>query len=271
MLLAEVDYRRELLYLNKFGDRLRDDKRYVVPRAFERFCTRKVIASSFETGFTLDSKAVQALPLARRNALAESILELYYRELYQWGEVQTDPHQGNYRVRLSEHGDQLILFDFGAAKTYSAPFLFHYRRLIRAAVAKDHVELETQARALGFFDNQTDPGLVQLFIEFCDLLAEPFSGPGPDTAIFFGPQGEYRWSATDVPRRLTAKLFELKAGYRLRTPPRELLFIDRKTGGMFILLSLLGAEWNPRPTYDRFADEKSWGRIDATTDGPGGS
>ena len=53
----------------------------------------------------MSSKEVQALSQSRRNALAKSFAELFVTEFFDWHLVQTDPHFGNYRVRIDPEGE----------------------------------------------------------------------------------------------------------------------------------------------------------------------
>lgn len=254
MFEQEIDYRFEFGFINHFRQRLSGDSRYVMPETYAEFSTAKILTTSFEKGFTIDSPAVQNLSLEDRNYLAESIMDLYYRELFLWGEVQTDPHQGNYRIRIGEERPKLVLFDFGATRKLSDHFLFHYRRMIKAVVGRDETKTLEHARALNFFGTSVDPRLLQIFLQFCELLAEPFNPPTSSNLQNFARTGEYLWAQSDMPKRLASKTGEVFAGFELQTPPRELVFLDRKTAGMFILLGMLKAQWNPRSTFDRYTD-----------------
>ena len=80
--------------------------------------------------------------LARRNALAVSMLELFFCELYDWGCLQTDPNFGNYLLALADNsrkrgGDTLVLLDFGSVLDCSEDFLYHLRNTIDAGLRQD--------------------------------------------------------------------------------------------------------------------------------------
>ena len=93
------------------------DSRYIVPDVFEGFSSQKVLATSFEQGFAVDSEEVLSLSQERRNQLGLSFMDFYLRELLDFGLVQTDPHLGNYKIRLNNTGqDQIILLDYGAIR-----------------------------------------------------------------------------------------------------------------------------------------------------------
>ena len=61
-------------------------------------------------------ESLGALEAAERDSAASALLELAFREVFDWGLVQTDPNFANYRY----HRDtgRLQLLDFGAARDY---------------------------------------------------------------------------------------------------------------------------------------------------------
>jgi predicted unusual protein kinase regulating ubiquinone biosynthesis (AarF/ABC1/UbiB family) len=109
MLVQETNYELEAQQTQAYAELLKNDSRYIVPKIYSQFCNKQVIASSFEQGLSPDDPLILSLSQGRRNRLALNFVDLYFTELFQWGLVQTDPHLGNYRVRLSPEGeDQLI-------------------------------------------------------------------------------------------------------------------------------------------------------------------
>ena len=59
----------------------------------------------------------------RGGKLGEASLEIAVREIFEWGEMQTDPNFGNYLVRLGNGNDildKIVLLDFGAVHTREA-------------------------------------------------------------------------------------------------------------------------------------------------------
>jgi predicted unusual protein kinase regulating ubiquinone biosynthesis (AarF/ABC1/UbiB family) len=235
MLHQEVDYTRELALTDEFRQALRDDPMLIVPETFPEFSTKRVITTSFEEGIPVDGAEVLALPQARRDEIAKTALRLYFRELFQLKMVQTDPHFGNYRVRLGEVGkpDQLVLFDFGAVRKFPDTFLKPYYQMVLGAYWKDREALWKGATRLGFLQPEDSPELLNHFADLCFLITEPFSG-------------EYDWGASDLPRRAASKGTQMAVRFRLRSPPREIVFLDRKMGGIFIFLSVLRAKFDAR-------------------------
>ena len=77
-----------------------DDSRYLVPKVFGQYSTAKVLATEYIEGVRADSDAVQALSQERRNRIGASFLSLYLRELLDVQTMQTDPHLGNYLIKI---------------------------------------------------------------------------------------------------------------------------------------------------------------------------
>lgn len=245
MLHQEVDYRKELEATDFFRAAL-DPKRYIVPETFPEFSTGRVLATSLEEGSALDSPEVAALSQERRNALGQAALELYFREMYELKRVQTDPHFGNYRVRIGKNGepDRLILFDFGAVRKVPNTFLEPHKLMLRGALNRDAEQLIRGSEKLGFIRAEDSEELRQTFVEICFLITEPFV---TDEA--------YDWGASDLPKRVAQAAARLIFSFHTRVPPREVVFLDRKMGGMFILMKVLGVKIPCRELLLRYLSE----------------
>jgi predicted unusual protein kinase regulating ubiquinone biosynthesis (AarF/ABC1/UbiB family) len=152
MLKREVDYQIELKTMQRFHGLLRGDERFRIPEVFPEFSTGRVLTTSYEPGLTVDGQEIQTLSQERRSRLGEAALELFLLEFFRWNLVQTDPHFGNYRVRVDPGGqrDQLILLDFGAVRQFEPAFLQAYHELVRGAFWKDKTRLYKAAMDLHF-------------------------------------------------------------------------------------------------------------------------
>ncbi len=264
MLRQELDYKLEQEQTKLYRQKLQGDSRFIIPQVFSEWSTSKVIATSYEQGLAVDHPLVRSLSQDRRNQIGISFLDLYFMELFEWGLVQTDPHLGNYKVRLAtpgspaqenmgskdsaklrqtpDHLDQLVLLDFGAVRTYPDSFLIPYRKMIKAAILRDSAQLEKASLELQLIQKEDPPQLKKLFVEFCYLTVEPFLPPQQSNSPFMSADGIYDWKNSDLPKRLTQIGLQIVREFPLRTPPREIVFLDRKTGGVFIFLAVVGAK-----------------------------
>jgi predicted unusual protein kinase regulating ubiquinone biosynthesis (AarF/ABC1/UbiB family) len=233
MFLQEVDYTQELKATEAFYQRLTSDPLYHVPRPYPEYSTRRVLATEFIEGQRADSPEVQALSQERRNQIGEAFFKLYLRELLEFQDMQTDPHLGNYMIQTDP--DRLILLDFGAVRTVPPDFLNSYIELMQGGLNNDARQMERGGRLLGLLTAEDSLELVDDYVKLCRLLMEPFN------------QGVYDWGASDLPKRVAAQVSRIAYAYKLRAPPRELVFLDRKLGGVFIFLSVLKCKFDGRP------------------------
>jgi len=228
MFHQEVNYELERNFGERFYELLKDDPRYIVPKFFPRYSTRKVLAMEYIEGVRADHESVQTLSLERRNRLGLSFLDLYLRELLDFKLMQTDPHLGNYLVQVDQSGekDRLVLLDFGAARGVPEDFLNSYSMLMEGGLNRDPRIIEKGGRSLGLLQPGDSMELIDDYVKLCFLLTEPF-------------HDNYDWGNSDLPKRVANAALHIAGSYRLRAPPRELVFLDRKLGGVFIFLSVL--------------------------------
>lgn len=245
MLARETDYLREAENYSRIKDELRSDSRFIVPRVHKSYSSSRVLALDYMIGERMDSPAIANLSQDRRNYLGQAMLDLYLRELFYLGRVQTDAHIGNFLVAISDQpnveSDKIILLDFGAMRDFSNEFLTSYAGLVRAAMAEDRDAISKMGTEIGFLKTCDPEAVHQEFYKFCRLVVEPF-----------GHQLEsYCWNDNDLPKRLAAQLNQVIQAREFRPPPREALFLDRKSTGLFCLLSKLGAKTKSRELVEK--------------------
>jgi predicted unusual protein kinase regulating ubiquinone biosynthesis (AarF/ABC1/UbiB family) len=259
MLHQEVDYAKELKTTQEFKERLSNDSRYIIPEVIPELSTKRVLTTSYEEGIPVDSPEVKALAQERRNSIGIAALELYFRELFELGAVQTDPHFGNYRVRLGKDGepDRLVLLDFGAVRHLPKTFLKSYLKVVRGSHSRNTEMIVDGATELGFLKDEDSEQMRKMFVDLCFRITEPFflSGtPGvPDS--LYEPDGSYRWGESDLPNRIAKQASQMAISFKLRSPPREIVFLDRKLGGMFIFLSTLKVIIRSRECVEKYLVE----------------
>jgi predicted unusual protein kinase regulating ubiquinone biosynthesis (AarF/ABC1/UbiB family) len=246
MLHQEVDYVQELKTTTEFKERLKNHPQYIVPTPFPEYSTRRVLATSFEEGVAIDSLEAKEFSQERRNRIAMDVLRLYFMEIFSFHAMQTDPHFGNYRVRpgKSVEDDKLILFDFGAVRKFPEKFISHYRELVVGSLYQDAAQVEKAATDLQFMHTDDTPEMVEEFVNLCMLIIEPFRN------------GVYHWGETDLPRRVGVGASKLAISFRMRPPPREIVFLDRKMAGVFIFLNVLKAQVDGRQLLESYLELK---------------
>lgn len=232
MLYQEVDYKSELKLLKLYRDHLINDSRYHVPEAIERYCTPSVLCTSFETGERIDSPTVRALSQERRDRLAGSFVDLFLMEFYQWNLVQTDPHFGNYLIRIDSSGkDQWVLFDFGALRSFSDEFKSAYITLVRGVLNHEDSKILEAGELMGLVSKEDSKEARQGFVDLAYLSAEPVL-----------KTQNYDWAMSDLPKRTAALSLKVIPHLKFRIPPKEMLSLNRKLGGIYVHLAELKSQ-----------------------------
>ncbi|RKR71354.1 ABC1 kinase family protein [Marinobacter nauticus] len=251
MMHREVDYRLEARTTEKFRQMLSHDPRFVVPRVLAEFSTDHIIASTYEHGHSVSSVAVRELPLERRSALGQAALELFFRELFEWGEIQTDPNFGNYRIRIAgEQGgdsetDRIVLLDFGAVQSYSSGFLKPVIQMIRASYEEDLEQVVEGGIKLRFMSRDWPAEVLDKFGKVCMSVLEPLAkdrSQWPDYAV--NSHGQYRWKQSDLPSRVAKQAARSAISRYFRVPPKEFVFLNRKLIGVYTFIAVLHSEFN---------------------------
>ncbi|MEC8428137.1 MAG: AarF/ABC1/UbiB kinase family protein [Pseudomonadota bacterium] len=257
VLHREVDYVLEAETTQRFAERLRGDSVLKVPEVVPEFCTATVLAETYEPGYAFNSPQVQALSQTRRNRIAEAFLELFFREVFEWEELQTDPNFGNYRVQIDPEGedDKLVLLDFGAVCTYPSAFFEPLKTMIRGAFHRDEQEIIDGILAMQLLSEDSTVSAQQGFARLLIQIIEPLNFVAEELQHgCLTDSGEYRWAHSKLPKR-AAKLGAKSAFDKdFEMPPKEFAFISRKLLGVYNVLSTLDAELKPPAWLSGYVD-----------------
>ena len=239
MLYLESDYRRELTHTQKFRELLLDHPDFYVPKVYPELSNDKVIAFEFVEALSV-REAAELISQEVRDQLGEAILWLLFEEIFNWGIIQTDPNPGNYFLRENEGRWQWVLFDFGATKSIDESLRSLYEGFIRSVVAQDREAFVKLLQERDYISSdKLSPEGLKLLEEYLSVLSSPFTGE------------VYDWGKSDVYERTLKLLPRLMKEFTLKNPPQEVVFVDRKIGGLFFLLKLLKARFNPMPVLNR--------------------
>ncbi len=250
MLAIECDYLQEASFTETFAERLKEDHRFVVPRVLREYSGARVLTTTFERGVSVNDPSVRALMQPRRDRLGMGFVDLFLTEFFRWGLVQTDPHFGNYRLRLEPDGqDRIVLLDFGATRAFSRRFIQDYSQIVSAAIAEDRVRIRAGAEAIGLIGPEFPAASLEGLAAMCERIVEPFE-PTRAPAELRTPDGRYRFGRSDLPMRASQMAARGALTFSFRMPPRELVFLHRRLGGVFIALATLAAELNLRDALD---------------------
>ena len=237
-LREETNYQAEGIHLQRFADLLLDAPEFVVPRLHADLTTPDVLAMSFVEGVPIES--MLDAPQAERDRIVRLLVELLFRELFEFGLMQTDPNFANYHYD-PEH-KQLILLDFGATRSFVPAFGHGYQRLIRAAIAADRAAMAHAAIAIGYFDDLTQGKHQSAVLDMMQMALEPLRH-----------KGDFDFGATDMVQRLRDAGMALGLDRDFwHIPPIDTLFLHRKLGGLYLLAARLKARVNVRQLLEGY-------------------
>ena len=240
LLHTEVDYRTEAETMKRFAAYLADDERYIVPTIYDNYSTDRLICMSYEAGIPLNDPALLQLPQKRRNALGQAAIEIVIRELFEWGEMQTDPNFGNYLVRSENDVDRLVLLDFGAVKRFDNHLLTIAKNLLTAGYHQDSQMMKSAMTGYDFFDKLTGKpkdDMAKVFLMAC----EPFAKAEHVNDSYLDDNNRYLWAGSQLYNRVMASAKDGMTSLEFSLPPKEMIFISRKFIGAYALLVALDA------------------------------
>jgi predicted unusual protein kinase regulating ubiquinone biosynthesis (AarF/ABC1/UbiB family) len=231
-LREEADYMAEGAHLQRFCDLLAGAPEFVVPTLHADLTTKNVLAMSYVAGVPIETMA--DAPQAVRDRIVSLLVGLLFRELFEFGLMQTDPNFANYRY--APDSEKLVLLDFGATRSFTPAFGHAYAQLMAAAMAGDRAGMARAGSAIGYFGAHIQTKHQDAVLDLFEMALEPLCFDG---AFDFG--------ATDMVLRLR------EAGIALgldrdfwHIPPIDTLFLHRKLGGLYLLAARLKARVNVR-------------------------
>ena len=228
----EADYHHEAQCLQRFRQLLDGDADFVLPEAISALTTPDILVMSWVEGVAVES--LDKAPQAVRDRIASRLISLFFRELFVFRLIQTDPNFANYRY-VPEH-DRVVLLDFGATRVYPLDTVEAYRDLMQAAVRGDRSAMTAAARAIGYFDEHIHDQQRDAVIDLFALACEPLRHVGT-----------YDFAGSDLPLRLRDVGMKLSMDRDFwHTPPADALFLHRKLGGLYLLAARLKAHVNVR-------------------------
>ncbi|MFN2427832.1 MAG: ABC1 kinase family protein [Candidatus Binatia bacterium] len=222
----ETDYRREAASLDRYADLLSGETDVVVPRPVHELTTSHVLAMDFVAGEPISELWAKGASQARRNRAAEQALHVVLRELFEFGFMQSDPNFANYLV----DGDKLVCLDLGSAIEIEPKVQRRIRDLIRLACRGERDALVKAFREWDWVGDESDEKVAPV-AELMIMITEPLRG-----------RGYYDFAKSDLAERARDLGMEIvfRRGMR-RPPPPEMVFVNRKLGGMYLLCAKLGA------------------------------
>ncbi|NCP64722.1 MAG: AarF/ABC1/UbiB kinase family protein [Paraglaciecola sp.] len=231
----EADYPLEGQRLGQYAAVVANDDAFVMPVLDETFSTTNILAMTFLDGSPIES--LVSAPQALRDAVISNLMRLFFKELFVFKLVQTDPNFANY---LYDHDSgKIVLLDFGATRDYGDTLVSGYRQLMQGACANDQAKIKAAALQIGLLNEAIPATIQQTISDICYLACEPLYSKQP-----------YDFGQTSLATRLQ------KAGMQIglektyvHTPPADAIFLHRKLGGLFLLAMKIKARVDMRSLF----------------------
>ena len=223
----ETNYNREATQLKRFGDLLADKTQFVVPEIHGDWSTANILAMTYVAGVPIESVAEETQEI--RDQVAKDLIDLTIHELFSFGVMQTDPNFANYLYQPDNQ--RIALLDFGATHKISPPLVQIYHQLMLAGLSGDNVALEETIKGIGFIDENTKDSQRKQIVHMVKLVFDTLQN-----------NRYLDFADTKLATHLQDSAMALaKDGFLPPPLPIDVLLLQRKFGGMFLLAAKLAA------------------------------
>lgn len=242
VLKNETNYVAEVQNMIKYSKFLESDNRFEVPKPQLDYCTKKVITMTYMEGVSLSNWIGTKPSVEESQFVGTAILDLFCKEFYDNGFVQTDPNLGNFKYDPATR--TLKLLDFGAVLTYSPKFVEEYTKIIQAVYQGDKKTLIERAIAFELLAAGENQDVYDKFYQMMEVSIRPFQ---PDVQPFDFSDKDYTKETRDVS-------FAFIKSLKKTPPPRHIVFLHRKLGGIYALMKKLEIQMNLLPFWKRITE-----------------
>ncbi len=237
VLHQEANYELERKHMKDYRELMASAHGFIVPEPIDDYCSKRVLTMTWEEGATLGDWMKTSPPLEDRNKIGRKLLDLYCKEFFEWGFVQTDPNYGNFLIRAKSL--DLVVLDFGATLRYSPEFRQGYVSLLKTVESRNPEAIVQASIDFGLISDREGPGARDLLAKLMLSSLEPFS---ESTQPFDFKNLEYVKNQRAIVQAFSQSL-------RFSAPPKKILFLHRKLGGIFSFLKKLEAEIDVSPYW----------------------
>jgi predicted unusual protein kinase regulating ubiquinone biosynthesis (AarF/ABC1/UbiB family) len=239
----EADYLMEADHLARFADLLGNDPGFQVPDLHRDLTRRGILAMSYVEGVPIES--LSDAPQEVRDRVMTQLIDLLLRELFDFGVMQTDPNFANYRY--DPKAERIILLDFGATRAFAPQLADDYRTLLSAILEGQPKAITQNIIALGLLGDKSNPTRDAEILALVDIVMEPLRAGGL-----------FDFGKSDMSKRLRDRGLTLAADRSYwHIPPVDILFLQRKFGGMFLLATQLKARVPVSDLLRRYGDPEA--------------
>ena len=237
-LLAEADYKREAQYLIRYKNALATNPHFKVPNVYPEHSTQQVLTMEYIKAEPIES--ITELPDSQKSFVAEQLIDLFFKEMFEFKLIQTDPNFANFHYQLDTQ--KIVLFDFGATREISTELSLAYLALFEAGSENNREGVLKAASHIGYFKNdlvdEYKNNVIDLFLMACEPLKA---------------EGEFDFKNSELALKIKNAGLALSAqSQQWHTPPVDALFIHRKLAGLYLIAARLGAKIDVKTLFKHY-------------------
>ena len=256
MLIRETDYNLERETMELMRSKLPEKGPWIIPKTYPDLSSKRILAMEFIPGVQINDPILLQLSQERRNLIASALLESLFNELFDWRLIQSDAHPGNYLVQISEAGDKLVLLDYGAMRKLPEKFVSQFKKMSLAALNHDKDNVIKFGKNLEYLRDEDDEPAEKIFFDICCKSLTGFM-PENESASIDGSiwsKNDFHWHENHVVTHMAGLASNAIFKAKMRPPPREAIFLDRKLAGIFAILSRLQVIYGPGKLLRRYLE-----------------
>ncbi|MEL6618626.1 MAG: AarF/ABC1/UbiB kinase family protein [Pseudomonadota bacterium] len=226
-LREEADYLAEAAHLERFQALVGDTPGLVLPHLHKPLTTQRVLAMEYVASDPIE--ALADAPQDTRDHVMTRLVTLMLRELFDFGVMQTDPNFANYRF-VHDSGD-VVLLDFGATRDLPDWVAPHVAAMVQAGMDGQRDVVAAELDAMGLVPASTPAHHRARIVDMTMMVFDDIRGTD---VLDLG--------TSTLPRRMQQAGEALAADGFVPPPvPLDLLYVQRKVAGMFLLAARLRA------------------------------
>lgn len=166
-IIKEADFRIEAAHSERIAKLLREDKAldnlcFHIPATYNMYTRKQVLVSEWIDGVSLADKNKLVDAKFNLTTLMSQYLNLFGRQIFEYGFVHSDPHPGNLLARFHKGKQQLVLLDHGLYVSLSPKFQSEYCELWKYLFCFDQKSIERIAEEWGVGSTDLLSTIVQL-------------------------------------------------------------------------------------------------------------
>jgi aarF domain-containing kinase len=228
--LRELDFTLEAQHYEKYSTHFEKSDRIKVPKVFNSLCSTHTLATQWMEGKSIsqwqkDHNHEPAKTQELRNKVSESLMWLLMQEIFVLSTLQSDPNPGNFLLTTDGY---VTMLDFGATEEVPEWLKLGYLSLTKACLGGTKTDIINTCIQLKFLTESDSQKAKDAFVSMMAIASEPFE------------HNTYEFKRGALMPRIKEHAIRYIAETRFRSPPSEIVFINRRISGTQMTLEQLG-------------------------------